>query len=61
MPSGIALKIPAGGNIIAHASTHRLLMKKTGETWLIEVLDSPRIAKGLTAEFTIRDDGLWDA
>jgi DNA repair protein RadA len=61
LPSGIALKLPAGGNIIAHASTHRFLMKKAGDTWLMEVLDSPRLAKGATAEFTIKDDGIWDA
>jgi DNA repair protein RadA len=61
LPSGIALKLPAGGNIIAHTSTHRFLMKKAGDTWLMEVLDSPRLAKGATAEFTIKDDGIWDA
>ncbi|MGC9097126.1 MAG: ATPase domain-containing protein, partial [Infirmifilum sp.] len=33
LPSGIALKIPAGGNIIAHASTHRFLLKKTGDAF----------------------------
>jgi DNA repair protein RadA len=61
LPTGIALKLPAGGNIIAHASTHRFFMKKAGDTWLIEVLDSPRLAKGASAEFTIREDGIWDA
>ena len=61
LPTGIGLKLPAGGNIIAHASTHRFFMKKAGDTWLIEVLDSPRLAKGATAEFVIRDDGVWDA
>jgi DNA repair protein RadA len=61
LPSGIALKIPAGGNIIAHASTHRFLLKKAGETWVMECLDSPRIARGATAEYVIRDDGVWDA
>ena len=61
LPSGIALKLPAGGNIIAHASTHRFLLKKAGDTWLFEVLDSPRLAKGASAQFTIREDGIWDA
>jgi DNA repair protein RadA len=61
LPSGIALKIPAGGNIIAHASTHRFLLKKAGEAWVMECLDSPRIARGATAEYVIRDDGVWDA
>ncbi|ABL78423.1 DNA repair and recombination protein RadA [Thermofilum pendens] len=57
---GVAVKLPAGGNIIAHASTHRFLMKKAGDSWLIEVLDSPRLPKGATAQFEIRDDGLGD-
>ncbi|MEZ0345820.1 MAG: DNA repair and recombination protein RadA [Infirmifilum sp.] len=58
---GVAVKLPAGGNIIAHASTHRFLMKKTGDSFLVEVLDSPRLAKGVSAEFRIEDDGLHDA
>jgi len=61
LPSGIALKLPAGGNIIAHASTHRFLLKKAGDVWLLEVLDSPRLARGASVEFTIREDGVWDA
>ena len=56
---GVAVKLPAGGNIIAHASTHRFFLKKAGDSWLIEVLDSPRLAKGASTQFTIRDDGLW--
>ncbi|HDH07274.1 MAG TPA: DNA repair and recombination protein RadA [Thermoproteales archaeon] len=54
----LAIKIPAGGNIIAHASTHRFLLKKAGDKWLIEVLDSPHIAKGLKAFFKITDKGV---
>ncbi|WP_052884598.1 AAA family ATPase [Infirmifilum uzonense] len=61
LPSGIALKIPAGGNIIAHASTHRFLLKKTGDAFLLEVLDSPRVARGASVEFRIEEDGLHDA
>jgi DNA repair protein RadA len=61
LPSGVALKLPAGGNIIAHASTHRFLMRKAGDVWLLEVLDSPRLARGASVEFTIREDGVWDA
>ncbi|QOJ79377.1 DNA repair and recombination protein RadA [Infirmifilum lucidum] len=58
---GVAVKLPAGGNIIAHASTHRFLMKRTGETFLVEVLDSPRLPRGASAEFAIARDGLRDA
>ncbi len=61
LPSGIALKLPAGGNIIAHASTHRFLLKKAGDAWLLEVLDSPRLVKGASVQFAIREDGIWDA
>jgi DNA repair protein RadA len=61
LPSGVALKLPAGGNIIAHASTHRFLMRKAGDAWLIECIDSPRIAKGASAQFKITDAGVEDA
>ncbi len=58
---GVAVKLPAGGNIIAHASTHRFLLKKTGDAFLLEVLDSPRLARGASVEFRIEEDGLHDA
>ena len=61
LPSGVALKLPAGGNIIAHASTHRFLMRKAGDAWLIECLDSPRIPKGASAQFRITEAGVEDA
>ena len=61
LPSGIALRIPAGGNIIAHASTHRFLMRKAGDAWLIECLDSPRIPKGASVQFKITEAGVEDA
>ncbi|MCC6051420.1 MAG: hypothetical protein LM580_11975, partial [Thermofilum sp.] len=61
LPSGVALKVPAGGNIIAHASTHRFLMRKAGDAWLIECLDSPRIPRGASVQFVIKEDGVWDA
>ncbi|OYT31059.1 MAG: DNA repair and recombination protein RadA [Thermofilum sp. ex4484_79] len=60
-PTGFAtIKIPAGGNIIAHASTHRFLMKKADNVWRIESFDSPRIPKGRAALFKITDKGLID-
>jgi DNA repair protein RadA len=61
LPSGVALKLPAGGNIIAHASTHRFLMRKAGDAWLIECIDSPRIAKGASVQFKITEAGVEDA
>jgi DNA repair protein RadA len=61
LPSGVALRIPAGGNIIAHASTHRFLLRKAGDVWLLEVLDSPRIAKGASVQFKITEAGVEDA
>ena len=61
LPSGVALKLPAGGNIIAHASTHRFLMRKAGDVWLIECIDSPRIPRGASVQFVIKEDGVWDA
>ncbi|MEM1930210.1 MAG: ATPase domain-containing protein [Thermofilaceae archaeon] len=61
LPSGVALKLPAGGNIIAHASTHRFIFRKAGDAWMIECLDSPRIAKGASVEFRITDAGVEEA
>jgi DNA repair protein RadA len=61
LPSGVALRIPAGGNIIAHASTHRFLMRKAGDAWLIECLDSPRIPRGASVQFRITEAGVEDA
>lgn len=61
LPSGVALKLPAGGNIIAHASTHRFLMRKAGDAWLIECLDSPRIPRGASVQFKITEAGIEDA
>ncbi|HDD33661.1 MAG TPA: DNA repair and recombination protein RadA, partial [Thermofilaceae archaeon] len=60
VPWGAALKLPAGGNIIAHASTHRFLMRRSGDSWVIECIDSPRIARGASAKFVITDRGVED-
>jgi len=60
IPFGVALKVPAGGNIIAHAATHRFFLKKRKDFILIECLDSPRIEKGATAQFTINREGCID-
>jgi len=61
LPSGIALKIPAGGNIIAHASTHRFILRRAGGVWVMECLDSPRIPRGASVQFKITDGGVEDA
>ena len=57
---GPLVKIPTGGNIIAHTSTHRLILRKSGEVWKIEVLDSPRITRGLSVPFKITERGVED-
>ena len=61
VPWGAALKIPAGGNIIAHAATHRFLMRRAGDRWIVECIDSPRIERGRSVEFVVTEGGLEDA
>jgi len=58
VPWGVAYKIPAGGNIIAHAATHRFLLRRTQDKWAVECIDSPRIARGSSASFKITKNGL---
>ncbi|RLE67937.1 MAG: DNA repair and recombination protein RadA [Thermoprotei archaeon] len=60
VPFGIAIKSPTGGNIVAHAATHRFFLKKRKDFILIECLDSPRISRGATAQFTINREGCID-
>ena len=60
VPWGIAYKIPAGGNIMAHAATHRFLLRRSQDKWVIECIDSPRIARGSSASFRITERGLED-
>lgn len=60
VPFGVALKIPAGGNIIAHAATHRFFLKKRKDFILIECIDSPRIERGNSAQFIITNVGCMD-
>lgn len=61
VPWGVALKVPAGGNIIAHASTHRLIMRRAGDVWLMEVLDSPILPRAASAKFLITEKGIEGA
>jgi DNA repair protein RAD51 len=52
---------PIGGNIIAHASTTRLSLRKgRGETRICKVYDSPCLPEA-EATFAILPDGVGDA
>jgi len=54
-------KKPIGGNIIAHASTTRLYLRKgRGENRVCKVYDSPCLAEG-EASFSIQGSGIGDA
>lgn len=53
-------KKPIGGNIIAHASTTRLSLKKgRGETRICKIYDSPCLPES-DAMFAINEDGIGD-
>ena len=52
---------PIGGNIIAHASTTRLSLRKgRGETRICKIYDSPCLPEG-EATFAIQGSGIGDA
>jgi len=54
-------KRPAGGMIMAHACTHRLLLKRSKENLrIIEVLDSPRLPYKASTVFRITEKGIED-
>ncbi|KAK7793567.1 hypothetical protein R5R35_000403 [Gryllus longicercus] len=54
-------KKPIGGNIIAHASTTRLYLRKgRGETRICKIYDSPCLPES-EAMFAINTDGIGDA
>ena len=54
-------KKPIGGNIIAHASTTRLYLRKgRGETRICKIYDSPCLPEA-EAVFSINADGIGDA
>ena len=65
-PGGAAMFVkdsnkPIGGNIMAHASTTRLKLRKgRGENRVMKVVDSPMIAEA-DAEFALSDGGVTDA
>lgn len=62
VPMGyIEVKRPAGGNVLAHAVTHRLFLRKSREdVKIMEVLDSPRLPFKASAMFRITDKGIED-
>ena len=54
-------KKPIGGNIMAHASTTRLSLRKgRGETRICKIYDSPCLAES-EATFAISENGITDA
>jgi len=54
-------KKPIGGNIIAHASTTRLYLRKgRGDTRICKIYDSPCLPES-EAMFAILPDGIGDA
>ncbi|KAJ9472845.1 DNA repair protein rhp51 [Diplonema papillatum] len=60
MPGTTPLK-PIGGNIMAHASTTRLFLRKhRGENRICKIYDSPSLPEG-EAFFAIFEDGVGDA
>ena len=55
------MKLPAGGNILAHASTHRFYLRKGRESHVLTVLDSPSLPRDAKVEFVITGGGVEDA
>lgn len=57
----IEVKRPAGGNVLAHAVTHRLFLRKSREdVRVMEVFDSPRLPYKASASFRITEKGVED-
>lgn len=60
MYAGPSIK-PIGGNIIAHASTTRLYLRKgRANTRICKIYDSPNLPEG-EANFALEEDGIQDA
>lgn len=49
----------AGGNIMAHSTTYRIFLRKSGRNRIARMIDSPYHAES-DAIFTISDDGISD-
>ena len=57
----VLLQKPIGGNIMAHASTTRLSLRKgRGNTRVCKIYDSPCLPEN-EAMFAINEDGIGDA
>ena len=57
--SGFGSMIAAGGNIMAHASTYRIFLRKAGHNRIATMLDSPYHAYS-QVKFTIDEQGIQD-
>jgi DNA repair protein RadA len=57
--SGFDSMRAAGGNIMAHASTYRIFLRKAGHNRIATMLDSPYHAYS-QAKFTIGEEGIQD-
>jgi DNA repair protein RadA len=62
MPSGyVEIKLPVGGNVLAHTVNSRWLMlrpSKAKPEGVMRALDVPGLAPGTEVKYTIADDGL---
>jgi DNA repair protein RadA len=56
---GFGSMIAAGGNIMAHASTYRIFLRKAGHNRIATMLDSPYHAYS-QVKFTIGEEGIQD-
>jgi DNA repair protein RadA len=57
--SGFGSMIAAGGNIMAHASTYRIFLRKAGHNRIATMLNSPYHAYS-QVKFTIDEQGIRD-
>jgi len=55
----LVMKLPAGGNILAHAATHRVYLRRLKDCCEAEVFDSPRLPKR-KAVYKITERGIED-
>jgi len=56
----VRYKKPAGGTVLEHAATYRILLRKAKEnTSIATLIDSPRLPK-LSVEFKITENGIED-
>jgi RecA/RadA recombinase len=62
MPTGyVEIKLPVGGNVLAHTVNSRWLMLRSSKAkpeGVMRALDVPGLAPGTEVKYTIADDGL---